>query len=133
MATNSIGGALLQIACICAGVGIYYPFIKLHKKMQEVYAKEKIKLLVDELKEKEQENEKPKFITRADSLGLISRMLIEDLKAAIENKGIIFKYASYRLRAQKDLAEIAVKQNKKSYHFIADVLKQDEDIKKIME
>ncbi len=92
MATNSIGGALLQIACICAGVGIYYPFIKLHKKMQEVYAKEKIKLLVDELKEKEQENEKPKFITRADSLGLISRMLIEDLKAAIENDKLYLLY-----------------------------------------
>lgn len=92
MATGSIAGALLQIVCICVGVGIYYPFIRMHKKMQEIYAKEKIKLLVDELKEKEQENEKPKFITRADSLGLISRMLIEDLKVAIENDKLYLMY-----------------------------------------
>ena len=60
-------------------------------------------------------------------------MLIIDLAIGITNKGIIIKYASDRLRADKELAEIAVKQNKQAYHFISLALKQDEDIKKLME
>lgn len=92
IATDSIRGALLQIACIGVGMAIYYPFIRMNKTLQEVSAKEKIKLLVNELQEKEQENDKPKFITRADSLGLISRMLIEDLKIAIENDKLYLMY-----------------------------------------
>ena len=92
MATGSIRGALLQIVCICVGICIYFPFLRIHKSMQEMYAKDKIKLLVNELQEKEQENDKPMFITRADSLGLISRMLVEDLKVAIEQDKLYMLY-----------------------------------------
>lgn len=92
IATDSIRGALLQIVCIGVGMAIYYPFIRMNKTLQEISAKERIKLLVNELQEKEQENDKPKFITRADSLGLISRMLIEDLKIAIEQDKLYLMY-----------------------------------------
>ena len=92
VATDSIRGALLQIVCIVVGICIYFPFLRIHKRMQEVYAKEKIKMLVTELQEKEQENEKPMFITRADSLGLISRMLVEDLKVAINQDKLYMLY-----------------------------------------
>lgn len=92
VATGSVRGAILQIVCIAVGMGIYYPFLRIHKQMQKVYAGEKIKLLVSELQEKEQENELPKFISRADSLGLISRMLVEDLKEAIKNKELYLLY-----------------------------------------
>ena len=51
------------------------------------------------------------------------------VKAAVENKGIIIKYASGRLRKDRELALIAVKQNKQAYHFIAPELQQDEEIK----
>ena len=92
IATGSIRGAILQIVCIGVGICIYFPFLRVHKRMQEVYAKEKIKILVNELQEKEQENEKPMFITRADSLGLISRMLVEDLKLAIKQDKLYLLY-----------------------------------------
>ena len=92
VATDSIRGALLQIVCIVVGICIYFPFLRIHKRMQEVYAKEKIKMLVTELQEKEQEKEKPMFITRADSLGLISRMLVEDLKVAINQDKLYMLY-----------------------------------------
>ena len=49
-----------------------------------------------------------------------------------ENKGIIIKYASERLRNDKELAIIAVKQNKQAYHFISHELQQDEEIKSLM-
>ena len=54
------------------------------------------------------------------------------VKTAIQNKGIIIKYASKELRDDKELATIAVKQNKQAYHSISQRLKQDEDIKNLI-
>ena len=119
MATDSIRGAILQFVCIVVGMCIYYPFIRMHKQMQEVYAKDKIKQLVTELMEKEEENENPKFLTRADSLGLISRMLIEDLKTAIEKDKLFLLY-----QPQVDIdgkcigAEALIRWNHPLYGFI---------------
>ncbi len=92
LASGSIRGTLLQIVCIIVGMVIYYPFIRMHKKVQEIYAREKLNMIVKELQEKEQENEAPKFLGRADSLGLISRMLLEDLKIAIDHNKLYMLY-----------------------------------------
>lgn len=73
-------------------MAVYYPFIRMHKQIQEIYAREKLKMIIKELQEKEEQNEAPKFLTRADSLGLISRMLLEDLKLAIENDKLYMLY-----------------------------------------
>ena len=54
------------------------------------------------------------------------------MKEAVQNKGIIIKYASKKLIDDKELAEIAVKQNKQAYHFISNRLKNDEDIQNII-
>lgn len=119
MATDSIRGAILQLVCIVVGICIYYPFIRMHKQMQEVYAKDKIKQLVGELQEKEEQKEKPKFITRADSLGLIARMLIEDLKTAIMTDKLYLLY-----QPQVDIngkcigAEALIRWNHPLYGFI---------------
>ena len=92
MATGSIRGTILQVVCIVMGMAVYYPFIRMHKQIQEIYAREKLKMIIKELQEKEEQNEAPKFLTRADSLGLISRMLLEDLKLAIENDKLYMLY-----------------------------------------
>ena len=55
-----------------------------------------------------------------------------NLKAAVENKGLIVKYASLRLRSDKEIAEIAVSQDKRAYQFLSKELKDDEDIKKLI-
>ena len=73
-------------------MAVYYPFIRMHKQIQEIYAREKLKMIIKELQEKEEQNEAPKFLARADSLGLISRMLLEDLKLAIENDKLYMLY-----------------------------------------
>ena len=92
MATGSISGSLLQLVCIFLGCVIYFPFIRLHNQMQEIYAKEKLKRLIAELQNCEQDNENPQFLTRSDSLGLVSRMLLEDLKLAIKHKKLYMLY-----------------------------------------
>lgn len=92
LATGSVRGAILQLICVLVGMGIYFPFIRIHKQMQEVIAREKLKKLVFELQENEQENEVPQFLIRADSLGLISRILLEDLKIAIKQDKLFLLY-----------------------------------------
>ena len=92
MATGSIRGILLQMVCIFIGILIYYPFLHFHHEIQELNAREKLKLLIKELQKSEQDNSTPALLTRTDSLGLIARMLLEDLKIAIKQKKLYLLY-----------------------------------------
>ena len=82
----------MQLVCILVGMGIYYPFLRLNKRVQENYAKERLRVLVEKLKEMEEANEEPKFLNRGDSLGMMSRMLLEDLEKAIKNDDLYLVY-----------------------------------------
>ena len=92
MATGTVRGIILQMFCVAVGMAVYYPFVRMHKTTQEMYAREKLEIIIEELKEKEEQNEMPKFLTRADSIGLTSRMLLDDLKLAIENDKLYLLY-----------------------------------------
>ena len=119
IATGSIRGTLLQIVCIAMGMLVYYPFIRMQKQIQENYAREKLKLIVKELQGKEEQNETPKFLTRGDSLGLISRMLLEDLKLAIEQDKLFMLYQPQVNESGKCLgAEALLRWNHPLYGFI---------------
>ena len=92
LGTGSIRGSLLQITCIMIGMAIYYPFIKMHKQVQETIAKDKINIIVNDLQNDELMNEVPQFLTRADSQGQIFRMLLEDLKTSIKEDKLFLLY-----------------------------------------
>lgn len=91
-ATGSIRGMILQVVTVIAGMAIYFPFIKLHMKAEEIYAKEQIKRLVKELQACEEKNENPKFLQRTDKIGLICKVLLKDLKFALEKDEIFLLY-----------------------------------------
>ena len=92
MATGSIRGTILQLVCVAVGIAIYMPFLRMNKRARENYAKEQVKKLVQDLQEKEQEKETPKFLTRADRLGLVSRMLLQDLQTALAKDELYLLY-----------------------------------------
>ena len=92
LGTGSIRGSLLQIVCIMIGMAIYYPFIQMHKQVQETIAKEKLNIIINDLQNEELMNEAPQFLTRADSQGQIFRMLLEDLKTSIKQKKLFLLY-----------------------------------------
>ena len=48
---------------------------------------------------------------------------------AVKNKGLIYKYASKRLRADKELAIEAIHNDKRAYSYVVEELKEDESIK----
>ena len=92
MATGSIRGSLVQLVCIVLGIVIYLPFLYVNKEMQEKLAKQRLRNLVTTLQEMEACNETPLFLQRTDQWGLISRMLLQDLKLAIEKDELYLLY-----------------------------------------
>lgn len=92
MATGSIRGSILQLLCIILGVSLYLPFLLIHKKAREKSAKNYLKLLISELQELEEKNEVPKYLMRTDKMGLVARMLLQDLKMAIKKKELFLLY-----------------------------------------
>lgn len=47
---------------------------------------------------------------------------------AVKNKGIIVKYASKKLKEDKDIAIEAIKQNKKAFEFLGENIKKNEEV-----
>lgn len=92
MATGSIRGSILQLLCIILGVLLYLPFLRIHKRTKEKAMKNRLKLLITELRELEEKNEVPKYLIRTDKIGLVSRMLFQDLKRAIKKKELFLLY-----------------------------------------
>ena len=92
IATGSVRGVLLQLFLVATGMAVYYPFIRLNKRVQEVSAHKRLDTLVEALKRCEQETEPPQFLSRIDSLGMISRVLLDDLKDAIKDDTLFMLY-----------------------------------------
>lgn len=92
VATGSIKGSIVQFICIILGVAIYLPFLRLNKRMQENIQKMRLQKLVQELQRLEESNEPPRLLQRTDQVGLISRMLLQDLKLSLEKKELFLLY-----------------------------------------
>lgn len=91
-ASGSVAGVILQIIIIALGVMIYAPFLKLYEKVYDLRMQEKIKNLVDELRECEKKGENPNFLHRMDDTGMVTRMLLQELKIAIRQKDLFLLY-----------------------------------------
>lgn len=91
-ASGSVAGVILQIITIALGVMIYAPFLKLYEKVYDLRMQEKIKQLVDELQECEKKGENPNFLHRMDDTGMVTRMLLQELKIAIRQKDLFLLY-----------------------------------------
>lgn len=91
-ATDSIRGTLLQVVTVLTGMAIYFPFIRLHMRTEEIFAKEQLKRLVKEFQACEEKNETPGFLQRTDKLGLICKVLLKDMKIALEKDEIFLLY-----------------------------------------
>lgn len=92
LSTGSIRGVLLQIVCVSVGVCIYYPFFKIHEKVERILAAERMKSLFSAFQEMEEEGEIPKFLMQTDQKGVVARMMLEDLKYAIRHRQLFLLY-----------------------------------------
>ena len=55
----------------------------------------------------------------------------EVVLSAVTNKGLIFKYASKRLRETTEIAVAAMKQDKRAYDFMSKEMQQSEAIQEL--
>ncbi len=92
MASGSAAGMILQVIIITVGVLIYLPFLKMHEKIYDLRMHEKINNLVKKLQECEKKGENPNFLHRMDDTGMVARMLLQELKAAIQDKKLYLLY-----------------------------------------
>ncbi len=82
-ATNSISGALLQLACIVIGTATYTPFLRLNSAFALKRTKKHVDLITEELKTAEARNEDVTFLDRTDALGATANMLLHDFHNAV--------------------------------------------------
>lgn len=92
LASGSWKGIAVQAVGILAGILFYLPFLKINQRMEVYKAKRHVQVLIHELQEKEEQIDQPVFLTRGDHIGMISRMLLLDLKHAIKNKELYMLY-----------------------------------------
>ncbi len=84
LGTGSINAAILQVFMIAVGTAIYIPFLKISIRKQEEHAKEQLKDVIKFLQEDEDRDESVDLLSQSNRLGQISRVLLHDLKSAIQ-------------------------------------------------
>lgn len=92
MASGSIAGVVLQLIIIVLGVLVYTPFLQMYEKIYYIRMQEKIKMLVQELQEYEKLAQNPNFLHRMDDTGMVTRMLLQELKQAIKQEQLFLLY-----------------------------------------
>lgn len=95
-ATGSIAGSILQAVCLCVGVIIYLPFLRMFEERDRIRLIKNVKELVSELQRQEESKNFTSLTGRSDSIGNVARVLAADLKEAVKNKSC-FCYISLRL------------------------------------
>lgn len=119
MASGSFAGVILQIIIIAIGVAIYVPFLRMYENIYDMRMQEKIKKLVEDLQECEKMGENPNFLHRMDDRGMVTRMLLQELKQAIKEKEL---YLLYQPQVDADGkyigAEALLRWNHPEYGFI---------------
>ena len=119
LATGSYRGMLVQLVCILLGMALYYPFLRLHHRMQAKLAKERFAELVNEFRTYEELNETPNFLMQGDQSGMISRMLLHDLKYAIANRELFLLFQPQVDQTKHCMgAEALIRWNHPIYGFI---------------
>lgn len=119
VASGSIAGVILQIVIIVMGVLIYLPFLRVYEKIYDVRMQQKISKLVEELQEYEKKGENPNFLHRMDDTGMVTRMLLQELKFAIKKKELYLLYQPQVDGKGKYIgAEALMRWNHQEYGFI---------------
>ena len=119
VASGSIVGVILQIVIIVMGVLIYLPFLRVYEKIYDVRMQQKISKLVEELQEYEKKGKNPNFLHRMDDTGMVTRMLLQELKFAIKKKELYLLYQPQVDGNGKYIgAEALMRWNHQEYGFI---------------
>lgn len=92
LATGTINGVLVQLVIIAAGTVIYAPFVKISDQIRRNQAKVILDELTDEVKAKLQNGEPLDLLDRHDSLGVLAKNLVAQLRIDVEEEKVPLGY-----------------------------------------
>ena len=91
-ATGSWKGLVLQLICISVGVLAYKPFVTLFEKQTDKRYAEDVAMLVEVMKQDEEDGRIVVYTEMQDDLGNVARLLAQELEEAVEKKQLFLLY-----------------------------------------
>lgn len=83
LATGSWKGAAVQLVSVVLGTLLYIPFVRLSERIQEGREDYLIAELTRHFTSREQDGERPHYLGRNDSLGIVAKGLVSQLRADV--------------------------------------------------
>lgn len=91
-ATGSWRGILLQVFCIVIDVLVYKPFVELYENVSDKNFAKNVELLVERLKDDEENSIVITYTDEQDEIGRVARILATELEEAIEKRKLFLLY-----------------------------------------
>ena len=92
LATGSIAGGVLQLACIVLGAVIYLPFLRRYERAADERERDEYRALLDALIDAERSGRDIELLSLPGALGAMASSLAEDVRAAIERRSFAMRY-----------------------------------------
>lgn len=95
LTTGSWRGIAVQVIIIAVGTMIYLPFVKLSEKIQDKLDESRLNKLTDHFRSLSPTDPPPRYLSRNDDLGSISKELSAQLRAAIDRDEVTVYYQPF--------------------------------------
>ena len=83
LATGSIAGTVVQVVILAAGTAIYLPFVRLAERAEELRTTFYLEQLIQQFQEEERGKYQAPLLTRSNSLGVIAKSMVTQLRSDI--------------------------------------------------
>ena len=92
VATGSLAGAVLQLACIALGAAIYVPFLRRYEQLADDRARVEYKALLASFQDDESSGRERELVAAPGLLGGVARSLAEDVRRAVHDRAFELRY-----------------------------------------
>ena len=92
LATGSMAGGVLQLACIVLGAAIYLPFLRRYERVADEREREEYRALLDALMDAERAGVGIELTELPGAVGAFATSLAEDVRTAVERRAFALRY-----------------------------------------
>lgn len=92
LSSGSWRGTVVQLVILAVGTLIYAPFVKLAEKVRERQAEMLLNELTEYFKKNQQEGKDVRLLEKHDSMGLLARNLVSQLRIDVEKENLSLGY-----------------------------------------
>lgn len=92
LATGSIAGAVLQLACIVLGAVIYVPFLRRYERIADERESREYSALLEAYRDAEDAGQQVELIALPGAVGAMAASLAEDVRFAVEQHALSMHY-----------------------------------------